>query len=251
MSTYRQYNATDPGETIVNKTYADETWVRTERPGLHSGVLTLPAYLLRFMTNRGRANRFSVDFLCYEFLPPAQPEDPASGCSPNDADLLKRCTCRGCHASLEPLAAHWGRFAESGTTMMTDATLFPRRLDRCIGASDAFCRSFYVTQPDAENAGALIPYQYEPAHPGLGLAENIEAGPRPLAERAIESGELARCTARKLFYVLMGRSIRADGEEQDEAALLDSLAQEFMASGYDFRKLVEKVVTLPQYGRND
>ena len=43
---------------------------------------------------QGRANRFSNDFLCYEFLPPEQPEDPASGCSENDADLLKRCTCR-------------------------------------------------------------------------------------------------------------------------------------------------------------
>ena len=51
----------------------------------------------------------------------------------------------------------------------------------------------------------------------------------------------------------MGRPIRAgiETEAQDEVPLLDSLAQDFVASGYDFRTLVEKIVTLPQYRRND
>ena len=36
----------------------------------HAGVLTSPAYLLRFQTHRARANRFHVSFLCQPFVAP-------------------------------------------------------------------------------------------------------------------------------------------------------------------------------------
>ena len=38
------------------------TWRVIERKGVHAGLLTLPAYTMRYQTNRGRANRFRITF---------------------------------------------------------------------------------------------------------------------------------------------------------------------------------------------
>ena len=48
-----------------------DRWVEIELPEQHAGILTSPAYLLRFQTNRARASRFADAFLCEPFTPPA------------------------------------------------------------------------------------------------------------------------------------------------------------------------------------
>ncbi|MEL7372747.1 MAG: DUF1549 domain-containing protein, partial [Myxococcota bacterium] len=42
---------------------ADEDWQTVQRGARHAGVLTMPAFLLKFASNRGRANRFYEAFL--------------------------------------------------------------------------------------------------------------------------------------------------------------------------------------------
>ena len=69
--------------------FGDDTWAPVDRKGLHAGVLTLPGYLLRFQTDRGRANRMRITMTCEYFVPPAKME-PAPGCQPDGNDLTKR-----------------------------------------------------------------------------------------------------------------------------------------------------------------
>ena len=90
--------------------YMDETWRVAARSDIHAGVQTLPAYLLRFQTNRARANRFRIAFTGQYFIPPEQPEDAAeSDCVEETGDVTQQCTCRYCHQVLEPLAQYWAQ----------------------------------------------------------------------------------------------------------------------------------------------
>lgn len=241
------FDLPDPGEPLSPAPdFNDSTWTQVQRPGLHAGVLTLPGYLLRFQTDRGRANRFRINFLCTYFVPPDHLEDASGGaCQDNGADITQRCNCRYCHSVLEPLAAHWGLFAMAGTTQTTDPGLFPKSNTSCKGSSSAFCARFYVTQPDAHNPGALQAYQFADVHPEI--VANIEGGPRLLAQQAVDTGQLAQCTVRKLWVHLNNAEI------YDAAApatpVLDELATGFAAQGYSLPWLVEQIVSRPEYRR--
>ncbi|HYX92482.1 MAG TPA: hypothetical protein VE782_13050 [Myxococcaceae bacterium] len=235
----------DPAEEIPDKPFSDGSFTAIERKPPHAGVVTLPAYLIRFTTDRGRANRWRINFLCEHFAPPAG-VTTQHGCSESSNDLTERCYCQHCHQTLEPMAEYWGRFAETGTTVL-DEPAFPRKLAQCIGANGAFCRRFYVTQPDAHNPGALLPYQYTDIHPDF--STNLAEGPRALAEEAIADGRFARCTVKRLFAHLVKREMNVAGADADELQLLESLSGGFADSGYRFRWLVEQIVALPQYRR--
>ena len=246
-STSLTFNVPDPQEPILDKAYTDQTWTEVDRGGKHAGVLTLPAYLLRFQTNKARANRFRIDFTCQYFVPPAELK-PAAGCDPVAEDITQRCNCQYCHQTLEPLAAYFGGFAESGTTIMTDKTLFPVTDTKCDSANPtAFCGRFYATQPDSHNAGTLLPFQFADTHPEY--APRIDAGPRELAQSIIDDGTFAQCTVKNLFYHFAGRDIRVEGAETDELELMGQLASGFAKNGYDMRWLVQQIVSLPQYRR--
>jgi len=242
-------NVTAAGEEVGVADWLDDAWKVVDRKGLHAGVTTLPIYLLRFQTNRGRANRFRAAFQC-EYFSPAEIEDPAtSDCDAETADLTQRCTCRYCHQQLEPMAASFGLFAEAGSTLMSDTTLFPSFDAGCQGApkKKVLCSRFYVTDPSEHNAGALRSYQWADVHPEL--EPIIEAGPRELAEAAIADGSFARCAVRRAFKHFVKRDMRIDGETKDEAELLDELASGFIESGYSFPQLVMTLVSSPQYRR--
>ncbi len=244
------FNVPEAGEPLNDSDFNDfTTWKEVDRGGQHAGILTAPAFLLRFQTNRSRANRERINFECEPFTPPAQLETPKDGCVDEGNDLTKRCTCRYCHQELEPRAAHWGNFAEAGTTAL-DAVRFPRIRNTgattCVGKGSSFCRRFYVTDPTADNPGALIPYQYsDAAHPNITAA--LQGGPRKQAQEIIASGIFAQCTTRRMFAYLMKRDIRFQGANaDDEAPLLASLSSEF-AKTYDLPKLIQSIVSLPQY----
>lgn len=241
------YTVPDPEETPSDTDWFEqETWKEVERGGLHAGVVTLPAYLLRFQTARARAHRFRINFMCEHFVAPAESK-PTPGCSESSGDLTERCHCQYCHSMLEPMAAHFGLFAEAGTTQMTDPLAFPKERPSCIGVDSGFCGRFYVFQKDAHNPGWLIPYQYSDLHPEY--VENLEEGPAKLAQEIIDDGTFARCAVKKAFWAFVKRDIRAAGEQADEAELLDELAKGFEASGYSFPWLVRAVVSAPQYRR--
>jgi hypothetical protein len=235
----------DPEEELSDKAFTDTSFAVVDRKGPHAGVATLPAYLIRFTTDRGRANRWRINVLCEHFVPP--PElTTAHGCSEDSSDLTQRCYCQHCHQTLEPMAQHWGQFVETGTTVMPDA-IFPRNRPQCIGSNSPFCTRFYVTQPDAHNPGELLAYQYTDVHPEF--LTNLQHGPRALAEKAIADGAFARCTVKKLFAHLVKRDMNVAGANSEELPLLESLSKGFAESGYRFRWLVEQIVSLPQYRR--
>lgn len=240
------YLAPDGENPLRDRAFTDEAWVARDRGGVHAGILTLPAYLLRFQTQRGRANRLLEAFACEPYVAPAS-LTPRPGCSLDSEDLTQRCFCQSCHSALEPAAAAWGYFVEAGTTMASHPVLFPPVNEACIGSGNAFCRRFYVTDRRSPAAGKLLAYEFEAAHPDYpGI---IEAGPAGLAQRLIQDGTFARCTIRRLFTRLLKRDLLIDERDDRERELLEQLAGEFAASDYDFQALVERLVTLPEYRR--
>jgi hypothetical protein len=188
------YATKDHDFAVPELAFTDETWVGAMREATHAGVLTMPGYLLKFQSNRGRANRFRIDFECQSFVPPSTLETPAAGCQEDGTNLTARCTCRYCHQQLEPLAAHWGQFSEAGTTFLevqngTGAASvgnFFKKASNCVGSSSAFCNRFYVTASDADNPGALLAYQYaDAAHPDITAA--LAGGPRKHAQEIVSA----------------------------------------------------------------
>ena len=258
LSLSRIYAVADSQEQLALKAFTDTSFSQVNRGKLpngtefHAGVTSLPAYLLKFQTGRARANRFRMDFMCESFVPPATLTAEA-GCKDNTTELTQRCYCQSCHKTLEPLAAYWGQFTEAGTTMMTDLAIFPRQRASCVGSGNAFCQRFYVTVPGSDRAGALIPYQYaektsvDPYRKAAG--DNIELGPRALAQQIINDGTFARCTAKRVFRYFVKRDMHIAGAESEEAELLEQLSSGFEGSGYQLPWLVEQVVSLPQYRR--
>jgi hypothetical protein len=259
LSLSRIYAVPDASEQTGNFEFTDATWHEVDRNDttssdpsskLHAGVVTLPGYLLRFQTNRGRANRFRIDFECENFVPPSTIEAPGSGtpaCTSAGTDLTGRCTCRYCHKILEPLAAGFGQFAEAGTTVLS-AAQFPRMSAACRDSKSGYCNRFYVTDTDDANPGALLPYQYaDAAHPGIGAA--LAAGPKKRANEIINDGTFARCAVKRIFSQFVKRDMHVLGAESEELPLLTSLSDGFKTNGYSMPWLVEQVVSLPQYRR--
>ncbi len=278
-----QFNGNNPGELPMTD-YTDTNWYAVTRPEGHAGVLTLPAYLLRFQTNRSRANRFRNAFLCDYFIPPSQLTDAPPQCDMGTSDLMRKCNCRLCHATLEPLAAHWGRFGEAGESQLGPDAGFPTMDPTCAPnpktgyvTTNGRCTRYYIVDhsfdvlpdggsPDGlyhDYAGMLRPYVYSDLHEGADpitgqivqvIQSHIEGGPQLLRSEYVDDmgHEFAHCTVKGLFSYLIQRDMRVDGADNDEAALLEQLAADFMGDAsdpYDLNKLVLEIVSLPQYRR--
>jgi hypothetical protein len=273
------FDGTQPGQ-LPTMNYSDPSWVRVTRAPDHAGVITLPAYLLRFQTNRSRANRFRIDFLCNYFIPPDQLTDAPPQCSTTTSDLMQKCNCRLCHATLEPLAAHWGKFAQAGFSLINVDAGYPEFDPTCLPRPDggantnARCARFYVTTPQYDDpgtgyqnwpdggikfpdggynyngrGGTLLTYLYSDVHQVI--AQNIVGGPQLLRNDVIDNPghDFAHCTVNKVWSYFMQRDLRTDGADNDEAQLLEQLTQDFIDSNYDFAGLVTEIVSQPQYGR--
>jgi hypothetical protein len=212
-------------------------------------VLTDPAYLLRFQTNRARANRYYTVFLCQPFsAPPGGLPSPADSCS-SEPDLQQRCGCKYCHALLEPTASHWGRWSEQGAAFL-DPERFPRTRPDCEACAlrgqqcSDDCRRFYVTNsidPKQEPyLGGLNAYEFRrPEH-----ERNVESGPRLLALSTITDNRLPMCSAGNVVRMLFGRE-----PAEHEADWIASLATRFVQDGYSWKALVKAVVTSDAYRR--
>ena len=226
---------------------ATDDWREVRLDETHSGILTSPAYLLRFQTDRARANRFYNAFLCQPFQPPAGGIQIIP--SATDPDLQERGGCKYCHAVLEPAAAHWGRFTEYGGGILTSA-LYPAVRDDCrrcalngTGCSDD-CNRYYVTRAQTEEErvwlGTFRPYVFRhPEH-----VRNVEAGPRLLVLSSVVDGRLQRCVARSTAEWLLGRPL-ADSE----SAVVEDLVTGFEDDGFRYRSLVKKIVKSDLYRR--
>lgn len=229
--------------------YTDrDTWVPITLGEEHAGILTRPAFLLRFQTNRARANRFYDAFLCTPFTPP---DSGLEGVDTNvtDPNLQERNGCAYCHAQLEPAAAHWGRWTEQGIGYLDPAT-FPAYREDCevCGRTGQQCtpecRQLYVTTTFEESEdpyiGYLNPYYFRrPEH-----ERNVEVGPQLLALSEVAGHRLPMCVAQRAAEWLLGRGLDAEDEEW-----VATLAQSFVAGNYSYRNLVRDIVTSARYRR--
>ena len=234
-------------EELPSLAFTDtETWLPISLPEGHSGVLTAEAFLLRFQTNRGRANRFFTEFLCGEFLPPESGIMEIAEENPTP-DLSQKPVCMDCHTVLEPWAAYWGRWQEVGANHY-DEDAYPTYNDECAECApycqDTYCRRNYLTRvrhPHEEDyVGTFNPYVFL-----VGDAEDHPTlGPALWAQEIADDGRLARCAAEKAAIWLLGTP-----EADIDPALIDGFAKDFAASGLRYRALVRSIVISPVYGR--
>jgi hypothetical protein len=229
---------------------ADDVWQEIELPESHAGVLTRMAYLLRFQTNRARANRFYDAFLCQPFNPPEGGLPVADAESARNPDLQHRSGCKYCHSLLEPAASHWGRWTEQGIGFLDPDGFPPTRSDceACARRGQACsneCRNFYATQSYAaaedEFLGMLNAYKFRRAD----HIRNIEVGPKLLAMSAIADNRLPLCIARRTAEWLLGGQV----SPQNDADWIAEIARQFVFSDLSYRALVKSIVTSPRYRR--
>jgi len=224
-----------------------DTWVRIEAGPAHSGILTAPAYLLRFQTNRARANRFFNSFLCQPFVAP-EGGLPAPTAQVT-LDLQQRDGCKYCHGLIEPNAAYWGRWSAGGAGFL-DPERYPESRDDCercaTGGEQCSddCRRHYLTSAltseEDPYLGKLLSYEFlSPAH-----QDHVERGPAALVAFTVVDGRFGACSARSAARWLIGRA-----PEEDEQGWVDEMARSFAASGHSYRALVKAIVTSPTYRR--
>ena len=276
----RLYNVQTIGDPDVGSSPSwDSVWRHAERGAPHSGVLTMPAFLLRFQTNRSRANRAYFAFRNRTFEPPSEPDvsgcvdpktSPCQNLAPGEklplecVDLTKRCYCRSCHQLLEPMAASFAQVAELGSSAI-DPAILPSYDEECVEPIQGnlrkrrYCRRFYLTDPNHPRAG------WRSTHLLYGAPEtadaihqmiraNVDAGPGGFAESLLDSANdepapFFRATAEHVFVWLIGRPpLKDPGAVLDETDLIEQLSQEFAVQD-DFAWLMKEIVLLPEYRR--
>jgi len=247
-------SAPAPVETIPDIPYQEvETWQEFTREDQHAGVLTSPSYLYRFPTWRSRISNFYEAMLCSHFAPPPGTVFPA----PEDAcnrenNLAVRCGCSTCHATIEPTGAHWGRFGERNAAYLNPEQ-YPRFNQKCFDCAvagrpscDGECGDYVMQAYDGEGAeslGLLKTFLYRTAPEEV----NIEGGPRLLVERMMATGELDRCTVRRIWTEFLGRPMTA----QEESLYLQDLVSLFVSNHWRLKPLIERIVTSDAYRRVD
>ncbi len=229
------------------------TWVEYTRDEQAAGVLTTAAWLYRFPTQRSRVNQFWSAFLCKSFSPPAgalvpPPEDSCN----RDNNLATRCGCSYCHATIEPVGAHWGRFGERNAQYL-DPTLFPKVSAKCRDCAlagnttcDNECGNYVMQAFDGEGAtslGLLRTYLYRTPDE----EPNIVGGPRLLVERTMQTGELEKCAVKNMWNHLLGRPMTVE----EERLYMGELVDQFAMSNHNLKHLMQRIVTTDAYRRVD
>lgn len=243
-----------PKDALPDLAYADTaTWKEITRDAHHSGVLTTPSFLMRFPTQRARVNHFYEALLCKTFSPPADATLPSAEDACNrENNLAKRCGCNYCHATLEPTGAHWGRYGER-SALWLNPMAFPKFDPTCRDCAlsgntncGGECTQYVMQAYDGDGAqslGMLKTYLYRTPDE----EQNIDEGPELLVERMMQTGDLERCTVRRVWEQFLGRPMT----QLEREMYLDELAQDFAAGGHKFKELVLKVVSTDAYRRID
>jgi len=247
---------------------ADAGWTRVRRGTAHSGVLTTMAFLTRFTSHRGRVQRFRQAFRCEEFtsasLPPAEPEPPV--------DLTQREGCSGCHAVLEPMTQHWGRFrvnldyglidegsGDYATLARVETNPLARACRACGRAErgcPGFCDLYYFTArntPERDRAlvGRLQVTAFDWGNEGLeDDRARFDSGPAALVTAGLTPRDdgrpsvLESCTIRTRAESLLHRPLTDD----ELRRWVPTLATAFTASGRrDFLALERAIVRDRRY----
>lgn len=256
--TSRVYNAPSTSDYPLpdDPDWLDKSFRREKRTGIHSGILTLPAFTLRYQTNRGRANKVYQALMGKYFIPP-DPKD--SMCETEGTDLTKRCVCRKCHETLEPLAAYFGAITEAGSALVNDLPAEHPTVTACKAifppaSSTSWCNRFYIeTKVGDESVWRQRALEFMDTHPEV--KEHYDAGPGALFAVAAaktpegEPGLFWQASVRQMFEYLMKREMDLDpSSPENEREILVDLATMLESTG-DFKALVKQIVTLPAYRR--
>jgi hypothetical protein len=230
-----------------------DQWTEYVRGENAAGVLTTPAWLYRFPTQRSRVAQFYEAFLCTSFSPPADAvsPDPEDLCN-RENNLAKRCGCNYCHATIEPTGAHWGRFGERNAQYLSPED-FPKFDAKCRDCAlsgnttcDGECGNYVMQAYDGDGAnslGMLKTYLYRSADDEA----NINAGPRLLVQRMLQTGDLERCAVTRMWQTFLGRAMSSE----EKTLYLDKLVQDFVDDGHNLKSLIQRVVTTDAYRRID
>ncbi len=240
---------------VIDYTMDPNQWVEFTRDDYHSGVLTTPAFLYRFPTQRARVNVFYEAFLCKHFAPPPDAVvPPADDACNRENNLARRCGCNYCHATIEPTGAHWGRYGERNATFL-DPARFPRFEAKCrdcaLGVSgtacDRECTDNYVTTAldgdGANSIGLLKTYLYRTPDE----EPNIVAGPKLLVERMMQTGDLERCAVKNVWNEMLGRPMTT----QEQGMYMGELTTKWVARGRSFKELQKLIMATDAYRRVD
>jgi len=238
---------------LIEYTADPNTWVEYTRDENNSGVLTTPAFLYRFPTQRARVNVFYEAFLCKHFAPPPDAHlPPADDACNRENNLARRCGCNYCHATIEPTGAHWGRYGERNATFL-DPNRFPRYDAKCRDCAlngntncDGECGNYVMAALDGDGAaslGLLKTYLYRTPDE----EPNIAGGPRLLVERMLQTGDLERCAVKNVWADLLGRQMT----HQEETLYMDDLTGKWVAKGRSFKELMKLIIATDAYRRID
>ena len=224
----------------------DGTWVEVDLGPEHSGVLTSPAYLMRFQTGRARANQYHQSFLCEPFQAPESGLGALDDPDPT-LDLSRRDGCKYCHALLEPAAAHWGRWTQFGAGYLDpeDFPVYDETCKQCAaGVVDCpdVCDDYYIVRTLAAEQEPYVGYLTSLEFLDERYHVHLEQGPRRMVNQHDVDGRLPRCTAQKTAQWLLGRELTASDE-----AWVQELATEFVTHDYSWRRLVRDIVLSDAY----
>jgi hypothetical protein len=213
------------------------TWKQVnDRGPLAAGVITMPAFLTKFASRRARAAALYNTFLCKSFVSESMMLPPST-----EANLMIRPGCSTCHATLEPLAAYFSRVEETSWVYLPEWQ-FPLRSFNCKrnpqGKIPGYCETFYDPAFSDERAGLL--------RGAYASIDHAAAGAVGAGESFASAPELGRCAAERVSASFLGRPL---GDE--DQALLSSLTEKFVQSGYRMRALVRALVTSDVYRRSN
>ena len=211
------------------------TWkVVTDRGSHAAGLLTTPAFLMKFASRRARAAVLYNAFLCKSFAAGNQPLVPSA-----EPNLMIRPGCSTCHATLEPLAAYFSRVQETQWTYLPDWQ-FPLRNFQCkrspAGKLPGFCEAFYDPAFSDATAGLL--------RGAYASIEHAAAGPIGAGSAVASAPEFAQCAVERVAASFLGRPLNTDDE-----TMVKALTTEFVNQGFRMRPLVRAIVKSPLYQR--
>ena len=206
-----------PMEPVVGSAW-QPTHYLDGRP--HAGVLSTSAFYKVWNTNdtnknRGRANRWSILFHCYNFLD--TPVDVTRNVDNADGDAVlnavtTRPDCKACHDRLDPLASF----------------MFP--LDRADGIEEGNAPSMEFFSGDPERwryANRRPPSVY--GLPGMDI--------RDLGRLLTANPKFAQCQSKRAFHMLFLRDPKTTSELNTAADIASRWPGE---DNYNFRRLVER-----------
>lgn len=223
-----------------------DTWVESLAGQHAAGILTTPAYLIRFQTDRARATQFFTKFRCQPFQPP---NDGLKLTNDQHPDLQQREGCKYCHALLEPASSYWGRWREQSAGYLWPQQ-FPAISDACKTCAQtgrgcsADCRTHYVMNTTESQmmpyAGHLNAYLFrKPEH-----EVNVEQGPALLALSSVADNSLLSCLVQKSAETYYGRpTVGAEREWMDQTI------REFSDKSFDYASIIKRIVTSETYRR--